>query len=125
MPATATVAVIGAMGIAGLPGIAAFISEFMIFAGVYKISLANKLLFTVVAILGTALSAAYMTVFIRKIFFGKLPERLSNVHDAPVAMLAPMVGLAILAIIIGIYPGPILNPILSGLNNYFKFFTGV
>ncbi len=125
MPITAVTAVVGAMGIAGLPGIAAFISEFLIFGGVYNISLTNKILFTVIAVLGTAISAAYMTIFIRKIFFGRLPENIGEIHEVPTSMLAPMVALAILAILIGIYPTPILNPILSGLSEYFNLFGGV
>ncbi len=125
MPFTATVAVVGAMGIAGLPGIAAFISEFMIFSGVYNIGLANRVLFTLFAVLGTALSAAYMTIFVRNIFFRKLPAELEGVKEAPLSMLLPMVALAALAIIFGVYPSPILNPIVSGLNEFFKIIGGV
>ena len=125
MPLTAVAAIVGAMGIAGLPGIAAFISEFMIFSGVYGSGLEYRILFTVAAVLGTAVSAAYMTIFVRSIFFRKLPEKLSDVHEAPLSMLIPMLSLAILAIIFGVYPSPILNPIVSGLDQFFRLFGGV
>ena len=125
MPITAVTAVVGAMGIAGLPGIAAFISEFLIFGGIYNASLPNRILFTVLAVLGTAVSAAYMTIFIRKIFFGRPSDKIGEIHEVPTSMLIPMVALAILAILIGIYPAPVLNPILDGLSEYFNLFRGV
>lgn len=125
MPFTAVVAVIGGMGIAGLPGIAAFISEFIIFSGLYNVSIGNRLLFTLFAVLGTAVSAAYMTIFIRSIFFRKLPTEIGDIKEAPPSMLIPMVALAILAIIFGVYPSPILNPIVAGLNEFLEIFGGV
>ncbi len=124
MPLTASLAIIGAMGIAGLPGIAAFISEFMIFGGVYNASTSLRIPFLFVAVLGSALSAAYMTVFIREIFFRELPENLSDVKEAPLSMLLPMAGLALLAIVFGVYPKPLLDILVTGLESFFTMLGG-
>ncbi len=125
MPLTASLAIIGAMGIAGLPGIAAFISEFMIFGGVWEANTPYRLAFLFIAVLGSALSAAYMTVFIREIFFRELPEELEGVGEAPLTMLIPMAGLAILAIVFGVYPKPLLDILVAGLEEFFTAIGGV
>jgi len=125
MPITASLAIIGAMGIAGLPGIAAFISEFMIFGGVYQSTTSLKLIFLVAAVLGSAVSAAYMTVFVREIFFRDLPTELDTVKDPPLTMLLPMAVLALLAIVFGVYPKPVLDILLTGLENFFTMLGGV
>jgi len=125
MPITASLAIIGAMGIAGLPGIAAFISEFMIFGGVWGANTPYRLAFLFIAVLGSALSAAYMTVFIREIFFRELPKGLEGVGEAPLTMVIPMAGLALLAIIFGVYPKPLLDILVAGLEEFFSAIGGV
>ncbi len=117
MPVTATLAVVGAMGIAGLPGIIMFISEFLIFSGGMAATSPLKLVYVILAVLGTSLSAAYMTLFVKKIFFGALPDSLSNAKDPGFEMILPMLLLAILGIIIGVYPRIILDYVVPGVEH--------
>jgi len=122
MPITASITMIGVMGIAGLPGIAAFISEFLIFSGVMNSSSAYPALFLFIAVLGTAISASYMTLLMKKVFFGPLREEFKNIHEAPLTMLIPMFFLALIAVIIGIYPSIILDYIVPAV---YSLLTGV
>ena len=115
MPITATLAVVGAMGIAGLPGIATFISEFLIFSGGLAATSHLKLIYVIFAVLGTALSASYMTLFIKRVFFGPLPEHLKDARDPSLVMILPMLLMALLGIIIGVYPRILLDYIVPGV----------
>ena len=124
MPITAVIAMVGAMGIAGLPGIAAFISELLIFTGIYNLGYGFKMAILIIGVLGTAVSATYMTIFMRSIFFGRPKSEYKDVHEAPYTMLIPMAILAFLAILFGIYPKPILDPLLGGLNEYIRLLGG-
>jgi len=115
MPVTATLAVVGAMGIAGLPGIATFISEFLIFSGGLAAASHLKLIYVIFAVLGTALSASYMTLFIKRVFFGPLPEHLKDARDPNLVMILPMLLMALLGILIGVYPRILLDYIVPGV----------
>ncbi len=66
-----------------------------------------------------------MTVFIREIFFRELPEGLEGVGEAPLTMLIPMAGLALLAIVFGVYPKPLLDILVAGLEEFFAALGGV
>ena len=116
MPITASLAVIGAMGIAGLPGISGFVSEYLIFLGGINSLSPYKYIIIMLAVLATVISAGYMTMFIRKVFFGPLSEEIKDARDPPPTMLIPMTLLALTAIILGIYPSIILRYIIPGLS---------
>jgi len=40
----------------------------------------------------------------RRMFFGPLPAELANVKEAPLIMTAPLIALAALSIVLGLYP---------------------
>ena len=117
MPITASLAVVGAMGIAGLPSISTFISEILIFSGGVQSASHLRIVYVVLAVLATALSASYMTLFIKRVFFGPLPEHLKDAKDPSMVMLIPMALMAIIAVVIGIYPKIILDLIVPGVNH--------
>jgi len=128
MPLTATVALIGALAIAGTPPLATFPSEFLIFAGTFQAG------FTLIAILGimsTALTAGYYLWTIRRIFFGPdskeldimydryikgieipdegIPRRFEDVKESPAIMIVPMLLIACIVVILGIFPWIVLQ----------------
>ena len=49
----------------------------------------------------------------RRIFYGPLPEHLEDVKEAPQLMIIPMILLCLLSIILGLYPGLILDPLFE------------
>jgi NADH-quinone oxidoreductase subunit M len=108
MPITAAAALIGFLTIMGIPPTTGFISEFLIFAGSFKEAFAlNSMLRLALSFLGvvsTAITAGYCLWAVKRIFFGKLPDELSNVTEAPATVVGPMIVLAAISIVLGIYP---------------------
>jgi NADH-quinone oxidoreductase subunit M len=108
LPITATTAVIGALAIMGIPPTNGFMAEWMLFFGALQTALAEGSMLRIIvfglALATTVLTAAYILWMIKRIFFGKLPEGLEKVKEGSLYMTAPMMMLALLTIIIGIYP---------------------
>lgn len=118
MPITATAALVGALGIAGAPPTNGFMSEWLIFGGGFSAAhFPEHFGFSVVAVLGSALSAAYTLWFIKKVFYGPLPEELKSVREPPKTMLAPLVALMAMALVLGVYPGPALRIVNLGISS--------
>jgi NADH-quinone oxidoreductase subunit M len=125
MPITTTAAIIGFLTIMGIPPTTGFISEFLIFAGSFNEAFAlNSMLRIGLSFLGvvsTALTAGYSLWAVKRIFFGKLPDELSNVTEAPWTVTGPLLVLAAISLVLGIYPDlveklllPVVKMILGG-----------
>jgi len=108
MPVTATAATIGFLAIMGIPPMNGFISEIMIFLGAFKASLIGKslvgIIIAILALLGTMVTAAYSLWTIKRVFFGQLPDGLKDVTEPPMAVTAPLMVLAALTVLLGVYP---------------------
>lgn len=108
MPITATAALIGFFTIMGIPPTTGFFSEFLIFAGSFNQAFTlNSMLRIALSFLGvvsTAITAGYSLWAVKRIFFGKLPDELSNVTEAPWTVTGPLLVLAAISILLGIYP---------------------
>ncbi len=110
MPYTAAAALISFLSLAGTPPLLGFWSEIFIFAGSMYSSLTGtlspnltKVWITAIAIAATVLTASYALQTFRRIFFGQIKENLKP-KEAPLQMLIPIIILAALSIILGIYP---------------------
>jgi proton-translocating NADH-quinone oxidoreductase chain M len=129
MPYTAVITMIGALTIIGIPPTSGFMSEWILFGGVLQTALSQGDSFRVVlfgfGILTTVLSSAYILWMYKRIFFGKIPERLVNVKDSSAYITATMAALAGLTLVLGVYPDPILNPITSYVESVFPRDSGV
>jgi len=119
MPITATAALIGFLTIMGIPPTTGFISEFLIFAGAFKAAFTlNSMLRIVLSTLGvvsTAITAGYSLWAVKRIFFGKLPDSLSNVTEAPITVTAPLLVLAAISLILGIFPDLVEKMLLPAI----------
>ncbi len=108
MPITATAALLGFLTIMGIPPTTGFISEFLIFAGSFKEAFAlNSMLRITLSSLGvisTAITAGYSLWAVKRIFFGKLPDELNSVTEAPWAVTVPLLLLAVVSLMLGIFP---------------------
>lgn len=129
MPYTAVITMIGALTIIGIPPTSGFMSEWILFGGVLQTALSQEDSFRVVlfgfGILTTVLSSAYILWMYKRIFFGKIPERLVNVKDSSAYITATMAALAGLTLVLGVYPDPILNPITGYVESVFPRDSGV
>jgi len=68
LPLTGTLMIIGVMASAGLPGMAGFISEFLVFRG----SLNAYSMATLLCMVGSGLTAVYFLLLVNRAFFGRL-----------------------------------------------------
>jgi len=76
---------------------------------------------TVIAgVLLSILTAGYGLWTVRRIFYGKLPDGYSGAHDPNWKMLCPIIVLVVIAVIVGIYPGPITEIISAFVKNLFR-----
>jgi proton-translocating NADH-quinone oxidoreductase chain M len=129
MPYTAVIAMIGALTIIGIPPTSGFMSEWILFAGalqtaVYESDTLRVILFGF-GILTTVLTSAYILWMYKRVFFGKIPERLVSVTDPSKYITVTMGVLAGLSLIIGVYPDPILNPVTHYVESIFPPDSGV
>lgn len=122
MPITAVCAVIGALTIMGVPPTSGFMGEWILFYGALETAIEEDSILRYVTfglgLVATALTMSYILWMLKRVFFGKLPENLSNVRDGSWYMTAPMMVLAGFTIVVGIYPDIFLEgivPYMSGV----------
>ena len=68
LPFTGTLMILGVMASAGLPGMAGFISEFLVFRG----SITTFPVATLLSMVGSGLTAVYFLLLVNRAFFGRL-----------------------------------------------------
>ena len=112
LPLTGTLMILGVMASAGLPGMAGFISEFLLYRG----SISGFPLPTLLCLVGSGLTAVYFLLLVNRAFFGRLAitpvsdpiehSRL-DIQLAPVAPreTIPALALAVGVVAIGLAPG--------------------
>ncbi len=120
LPITATCAVIGALTIMGVPPTSGFMGEWTLFFGALETALEEgstlRMVLFALGLLGTVLTMSYILWMLKRVFFGKLPENLSNVKEASWYMTAPMMVLAGFTIVLGIYPDIFFEKIIPYMN---------
>jgi NADH-quinone oxidoreductase subunit M len=116
MPISALAFIIGAMNISGIPPTVGFASKLMIFMGAFGPGVhefSTAFILALIAILSTTLTVGYTMWTMRRIFYGPLPEHLEDVKEASSLMTIPMILLCALSILLGIYPRPIMDPLME------------
>ena len=104
MPVYAGLMMLASFASLGLPGLAGFVGEFLVFLGAFGI---YKLI-TGLALLGIAITAAYFLMMIQRVFLGEATGRWQHLQDMDAGELIAIVPLAALMLAIGLYPQPIL-----------------
>ncbi len=121
MPITATATLIGFLTILGVPPTSGFISEFLIFFGSVKSAteplVLQRLIISIGAIVSTAITAGYTLWTMKRIFFGRLPEDMAAVREAPATMTMPLIVLAAISIVLGILPDLVTGGLLSQISS--------
>jgi proton-translocating NADH-quinone oxidoreductase chain M len=129
MPYTATIAMIAVLTMIGVPPTTGFMAEWIMFTGALQTGTENMDSFRVVlfsiAILTTILTSSYLLVMYRKIFFGKISPRFENLQDANRYAIIPMAFIASLALFLGVYPAPVINPIIAYSETIFSDFPEI
>jgi multicomponent K+:H+ antiporter subunit A len=116
MPYTATLAMVAAAAMAGVPLLNGFLSKEMFFAEAMEVSeylLGGWLLPALVTLAG-ALAVAYSIRFIHDVFFNGAPVDLPHTpHEPPRWMKVPVEVLVVLCLVVGIAPTLTVAPLLA------------
>jgi NADH-quinone oxidoreductase subunit M len=96
----------------GLPGLAGFISEFMVFSGAFPVFTT----YTIISATSVIITAAYYLWAIHRMFLGKLNPAYKGYPDLNWRERLTLYPLGAIAIILGFYPQAVLGPINSTLH---------
>ena len=96
----------------GLPGLAGFISEFMVFSGAFPVFTT----YTIISATSVILTAAYYLWAIHRMFLGKLNPAYKGYPDLNWRERVSLYPLAVIAIVLGFYPQAVLGSINGTLN---------
>ena len=116
LPWTATLAMIAAASMAGLPLANGFLSKEMFFAAAVEgqTDFAFGVLVPLAATFGGICSVAYSLRFIHDVFFNGEPRNLANKHphEPPMFMKAPVALLVVTCIAVGVMPAITFGPMV-------------
>lgn len=101
MPWTAACFGIGALAIAGIPPLSGFASKWVIYTSVFRYSP----LLSIIAMVVSLLTLASFAKVFHSMFLSAPRPRFAEATDPPPAMLLPMFILALLTLLIGLFPG--------------------
>ncbi len=105
LPKYTVIFIIGMFASLGLPGLSGFISEALIFLGIFE----KYTTLTVLAAFGLLIGAAYLLWMYKRMFFGDVNPDVKDYSDVNAREIVYMVPLCVAVIVFGIFPSPLLN----------------
>ena len=116
MPKYAIVMMIFTLGALGLPGTSGFIGEFLVLMGTFK----KSIITAAIASIGVILGAAYMLWLYKRVVFGNLlktidVKKMVDLNKYETVILS---SLAILIIVFGFYPEPLIKTYATSIDNF-------
>ncbi len=104
LPMIGSLMILGVMASAGIPGLAGFIAEFLVFRG----SLEVFPLQTLLCMIGTGLTSVYFLIMVNRAFFGRLSDLVVSLPQVRWGDRIPSLVLAVIILIMGVQPGVIV-----------------
>ncbi len=115
MPITFITTVVAAFSISGIPPLNGFFSKWMIYRGVLEV---KSIVFLAIAMFGSALTLASFIKVLHSTFLGTPSKEMQKVKEVPFTMSLPMIALAILCVLFGVFASyPLVNYIFPALEN--------
>ena len=114
MPWTFLVALISIIALAGVPPLGGFVGKWMIYEAL--ITESNNYFLVIVIFFSSTAAFLYSYRFLYGLFLGQEEKDTEHVKEAPVTMLIPMLILAAILIVTGVYPGVLFEPIAHGMH---------
>jgi NADH-quinone oxidoreductase subunit M len=113
--------IIGSLVSMGMPGFSGFIAEFPIFMGIWK----TQWVIAVIAAISIVVTASYVLLVVRKVFFGKMPEEFEG-HITPIRTLDKIALILLMAIMIGIgvFPSLMVPWVQAGVQHVLALLGG-
>ncbi|MDO9071863.1 MAG: monovalent cation/H+ antiporter subunit A [Rubrivivax sp.] len=116
LPVTATLAMIAAAAMAGVPLANGFLSKEMMFGEALhaRVGLLGSGAVAVLVTLGAIFAVAYSLRFIHDVFFNGEPKDLPNPHphEPPLFMKAPVALLVVICVVVGVLPSVTVGPLV-------------
>jgi len=104
----------------GLPGLAGFVSEFMVFVGSFAVFKTA----VICAVVGVVLTAGYLLWTLQRMFLGKFNEKYEGLPDMTLREHVTLVPLCVIMLFVGIYPKPLLDFMNVTLTSLSQMMTG-
>ena len=106
MPVTFICFLVASLSISGIPPFNGFVSKWMIYQGIIELG-TNKnpmwIIWLVAAMFGSALTIASFMKLLHAVFLGRPSASLGKIKEVGVSMLLPMIILAVICVIFGIF----------------------
>ncbi len=121
LPLVAIGVIVGSLVSMGMPGFSGFVAEFPIFMGMWK----THWVVAVIAAISIVVTASYVLLVVRRVFFGKMPEALEG-HIAPIRSLDKIALVLLMALMIGIglFPALIVPWVQTGVQHILALLGG-
>ncbi len=123
MPYAAVGFIVAGLVSMGMPGFSGFVAEVPIFMGAWRVAPAVA----IIAILGVIITAGYILLVIRRVFFGELPEAFEKkVDNISLMDKIVVVSLSVIMIAIGLFPQALMAAMVqSGVDRILNLWGGV
>ena len=105
----------------GLPGLSGFISEALCFIGGFS---AFRTI-TIIGTLGILLNAVYFLRAYQRVFLGKLNDKCKEYSDINKLELLAIIPLAMIVLLLGVYPSPLIDLISPAVENIISIIQSV
>jgi NADH-quinone oxidoreductase subunit M len=115
MPGIAAFFVIAGLSSLGLPGLAGFVAEFLVFLGTWS---SAHPWWLIPGVLGAFITALYVLRAVRTIFLGPPPSGKAELRDARGVEWLSFVILSAALVILGVWPRLILAPLNAGVADF-------
>jgi len=112
MPVYTFISSIALFAALGLPGMSGFIAEAMVFIGAFQVYQT----ITIISAFGIIITAGYILWTLQRVFLGKLNPKYENIPEISGREIFTMAPLAVMTLLFGIYPAPILDLMKTSLN---------
>jgi NADH-quinone oxidoreductase subunit M len=104
----------------GLPGLAGFVSEILVFLGAFKVDWLR--LYAAVSTLGVLLGAGYLLWTYQRVFLGPIKnQEYTKFHDLELRDILALTPLVTLMIVVGVYPKIVIEYLLSSIDTIKSF----
>jgi NADH-quinone oxidoreductase subunit M len=122
LPMVAIGVIIGSLVSMGMPGFSGFVAEFPIFMGIWK----TQWLVAVLAAISIVVTASYVLLVVRRVFFGKMPSEFEG-HIQPINILdkISLILLMTLMVGIGVFPALMVPWVQTGVQHVLTLLGGV
>jgi len=121
MPFAAVGFIIAGLVSMGMPGFSGFVAEFPIFMGAWQVAP----LVAIIAVIGVLVTAGYILLVVRRVFFGEIPAELArSVTDVSLLDKVAIVLLSVIMVALGWFPSLMVPVINSGVDNVLRLLGG-